>query len=81
MGADLGVFLELETGRLTMDIPIDSQDFFYAEEYFEILPEGYSADVPNLIDLALGSVITEDMFPTLILPIYEWNSGYCLTIF
>ena len=53
---------------MTADIPIDSQDFFYAEEYFEILPEGYSAGVPNLIDLALGSVITEDMFPTLILP-------------
>jgi hypothetical protein len=68
MGAELGVFLELDTGRLTADIPIDSQDFFYAEEYFEILPEGYSAGVPNLIDLALGSVITEDMFPTLILP-------------
>ena len=68
MGADLGIFLELDNGRLTADIPIDSQDFFYAEEYFEILPEGYSAGVPNLIDLALGSVITEDMFPTLILP-------------
>ena len=51
-----------------MDIPIDSQDFFYAEEYFEIFSKGILPDVPNLIDLALGSVITEDMFPTLILP-------------
>mgnify|MGYP001376143206 CR=1 FL=1 len=68
MGADLGFYFDLQNSRLTMDVPIESQDFFYAEEYFEVLPEGYSAGVPNLIDLALGSVITEDMFPTLILP-------------
>ena len=68
MGADLGIYFDLQNSRLTMDVPIESQDFFYAEEYFEIFSEGYSAGVPNLIDLALGSVITEDMFPTLILP-------------
>jgi hypothetical protein len=68
MGGDLGLYLELADGRLTMDVPIDSQDFFYAEEYFEVLPMGYSTGVPSLIDLALGSVITEGMFPTLILP-------------
>lgn len=68
MGAELGFYFDLQDSRLTMDVPIDSQDFFYAEEYFEIFPEGYSAGVPNLIDLALGSVITGDMFPTLVLP-------------
>ena len=68
LGADLGLYMDLANNRLSMEVPIDSQDFFYTEEYFEILPPGYSQDVPNLIDLALGSVLTEDMFPTLILP-------------
>ena len=68
LGADLGLYMDLSENRLTIDVPIDSQEFFYLEEYFEMLPQGYSADVPNLIDLALGSVLTEDMFPTLILP-------------
>ena len=68
MGADLGFYFDLQNSRIEMDVPIDSQDFFYAEEYFEVLPEGYSEGVPSLIDLALGSVITEGMFPTLILP-------------
>ncbi len=68
LGADLGLYMELSENRLTLDVPIDSQDFFYTEEYLEVIPPGYSEGVPNLIDLALGSVITEGMFPTLILP-------------
>ena len=68
LGAELGVYFDVANSRMSMDIPIEAADFFLREEYHEILPEGYSAGVPRLIDLALGSVLTEGMFPTLILP-------------
>ena len=61
MGADLGIYFDLQNSRLTMDVPIESQDFF-AEEYFEIFLQKGTAGVPNLIDLALGSVLTKICF-------------------
>ena len=50
MGADLGFYFDLQNSRLTMDVPHRVSRFLYAEEYFEIFSEGYSAGVPNLID-------------------------------
>ena len=68
MEADLGVYIEIENQRLTLDLPLDSNEFFFGETYHEVLPVGYSTGVPNLIDLALGSLLTDDLFPTVLLP-------------
>lgn len=66
--AEIGLYLEVENNRLTMDVPVTADDFFLIEEYHEILAPGYSDGVPGLLDLAIGSVLTEGMFPTLVLP-------------
>ena len=68
MEAEIGVYFDVENSRMTIDVPVEAEDFFFVEQYHEIVPEGYSEGVPNLIDFALGSALTEDTFPTLILP-------------
>ena len=68
MDADIGVFINLDQNQLQLDIPLDTERFFFQERYHDILPYGYSEGVPGLMDLALGSVLNSDQLPRLQLP-------------
>lgn len=68
IGADVGVIMSLDANRVSMEIPLDAEAFFLQEEYHEMLPHGYSEGVPNLLDLALGSVLGNGTLPVLVLP-------------
>lgn len=65
---EIGLYLDVADSRLILDVPVAAEDFFLIEEYHEVLAPGYSEGVPGLLDLAIGSVLTEDIFPTLVLP-------------
>ena len=69
INSELGVSIELEGNALTLELPLDAEQFFFQESYHEILSSGYSAGVPSLIDLALGSFIPDDALPKIILPV------------
>ena len=40
MGADLGFYFDLQNSRLTMDVPIESQDFFMQKSILKFYPKG-----------------------------------------
>lgn len=67
--SELGIDIRLQDNSLILNAPVDIERFVFEEAYHEILPVGYSEGVPELMDLALGSVLTDDMLPTIHLPV------------
>jgi len=55
IAADIGAYVRLEDNRLLLDVPLSTDIFSTEEAYSEILAPGYSAGVPNLLDLALSA--------------------------
>ena len=53
--ANIGAYITLEDNKLIFDLPLSTDDFILSESYSELIPSGYSAGVPNLLDIALGN--------------------------
>jgi len=67
--SEIELHLELSENSLYPDIPLTTDDFFLEEDYHEIFSPGYSEGVPALLDIALGTILQEDMFPIVHLPL------------
>ena len=90
MAANVGIKIDLQGDTLGMETALTSDDFTLTEGYSELMPAGFSQNVPNLLDLALGNFLNE--FPSFYIPSFlgvsigplvwepsadqQWQGGY-----
>ena len=59
MSADVGIDIALQDDVISLSTGLGSNDFILSEAYSDLMPQGYSENVPDLLDLALGSFIPQ----------------------
>jgi hypothetical protein len=91
---EVGVNIALTEGILESELVLDEGSLGYSETYSELLWPGFSAELPSLVDLVLGSFLPEDLLPTVTIPYLlgaelsavawhptpdgDWQGGYVL---
>lgn len=65
---DIGINVGLADSVLQTELVLDEGSLGYTETYSELLWPGFSAGLPSLVELALGSFLPEDLLPTVAVP-------------
>jgi len=66
LSGEMGLYTELNGNTMNLSLPLNSDHFVLTELYSELMSPGYSAGVPNLLDIALESF--SPSLPTVMLP-------------